>query len=157
MGRRRICFVGATEGVRGADGEDRCGDSVMDATLIIVDGDSELARANAFVAALWNSSDPNDLARLDAQARLISAYERCKWPPRAKTTRDVLANLIDQHEVSRAEMAKLVGGMARFRDVMAGRKSLGFAAVKRLHARFGISTDVFVDAADVQASKAAAA
>jgi HTH-type transcriptional regulator / antitoxin HigA len=129
----------------------------MDATLIIVDGDGELARANAVVAALWNSSDPYDLARLDAQARLISAYERRKWPTPATTIRDVLAHLIDQHDVRRAEMAKLVGGASRFREVMAGRKSLGFAAVKRLRARFGISADVFVDAVDDQARKAAAA
>ena len=130
---------------------------LMDATLIIVDGDGELARANAFVAALWNSSDPHDLARLDAQAGLISGYERRKWPPRHTMTRDILAHLIDQHDTPSAEMAKLVGGAARLREVMAGRKSLGFEAVKRLRARFGISADVFVDAADVQANKAAAA
>jgi hypothetical protein len=36
----------------------------MDATLIIVDADAELARANALVAALRDSLDPSDLARL---------------------------------------------------------------------------------------------
>src|SRR5271169_3487510 len=129
----------------------------MDATLIIVDGDAELARANALVAALWGSSDPSDLARLDAQARLISAYERRKWPLRGTTTRDVLAHVMDQHDVTRAEMAKLLGGPARFGEVMAGKKSLGFAAVKRLRARFGVSADVFVDAMDVERRKSAAA
>ena len=129
----------------------------MDATLIIVDGDAELARANALVAALWDSSDPSDLARLEAQARLISAYERRKWPLRAATTRDLIAHLIDQHDVARAEMAKLLGGAARFRDAMAGKKSLGFAAVKRLRARFGVSADVFVDAMDAEGKKSAAA
>src|ERR1700679_3165984 len=118
----------------------------MDATLIIVDGDAELARAHPLVAALWDSSKPSDSGRLDAQAALISAYERRKWPLRATTTRDVLAHLMDQHGVPRAEMAKLVGGASRFREVMAGRKPLGFAAVKRLRARFGVSADVFVDA-----------
>jgi len=129
----------------------------MDATLIIVDGDTELARANTLVVALWNSADPSDLARLDAQARLISAYERRKWPLRATTTKDVLAHLMDQHDVTRTEMAKLLGGPARFRDVIADKKSLGFAAVKRLRARFGISADVFVDATDVDGRKSAAA
>ena len=129
----------------------------MDATLIIVDGDAELARANTLVAALWDSSNPSDLARLDAQARLISAYERRKWPLRATTTRDVLAHLMDQHGLTRAEMAKLLGGAARFREVMAGKKSVGFAAVKRLRARFGVSADVFVDAMDLEGKKSAAA
>src|ERR1700735_3892848 len=125
----------------------------MDATLIIVDGDAELARANALVAALWDSSNPSDLARLDAQARLISAYERREWPLRATTTRDVLAHLMDQHGVTRAEMAKLLGGAARFREVMAGKKSVGFATVKRLRERFGVSADVFVDALDIEGKK----
>ncbi len=129
----------------------------MDATLIIVDGDAELARANALVASLWNSEEPSDLARLDAQASLIAAYERRKWPPRSTTAPDVLTHLMDQHDVAEAEMAKLVGGAARFRDVMTGKKALGFAAVKRLRGRFGISADVFADAMDVEGRKSAAA
>ena len=31
---------------------------------------------------LWNSSDPTDVARLEAQARLVAAYEEMKWPRR---------------------------------------------------------------------------
>jgi len=127
----------------------------MDATLIIVDGDAELARAHALVAALWNSSDARDLARLEAQARLIAAYEQRKWPLRAPTSREVLAHLRDQHDVSEAEMAKLLGGTARYREVMAGKKNPGFAAVKKLRARFGVSADVFVDAMDVESRSAA--
>ncbi|MGO9740640.1 MAG: hypothetical protein ACLPN5_03835 [Roseiarcus sp.] len=129
----------------------------MDAMLIIVDGDAELARANALVAALWGSSDPSDLARLDAQARLIAAYEQRKWPLRATTTRDVLTHLMDQHEVAEAEMARLLGGPARFRDAMAGKKPLEIAAMKRLRARFGISADVLFDAVDAEAKASTAA
>ena len=43
----------------------------MDATLILIDSDAELLRARALVDQLWNSSDPTDVARLGAQARLI--------------------------------------------------------------------------------------
>ena len=96
------------------------------------------------------------MARLDAQARLISGYERRKWPTRGATTQDILAHLMDQNDVSQSEMAKLLGGAARLREVMAGKKIPGFAAVKRLRARFGISTDVFVDAVDLEGKKSAA-
>jgi HTH-type transcriptional regulator / antitoxin HigA len=47
----------------------------MDATIILIDSDAELARAHALVNRLWNSIDPADTARLEAQARLIAAYE----------------------------------------------------------------------------------
>ena len=54
----------------------------MDATLILIDSDAELARARALVDQLWSSDDPADIARLEAQARLIAAYEEGKWPRR---------------------------------------------------------------------------
>ena len=36
---------------------------------------------------LWNSSDPTDVARLEAQARLVAAYEEMKWPRRPPSRR----------------------------------------------------------------------
>jgi hypothetical protein len=43
----------------------------MDATLILIDDDAELARARRLVDRLRQSDDPADIARLAAQARLI--------------------------------------------------------------------------------------
>ena len=48
----------------------------MDATLVVIDSDAELARARAFVGRLWDSETRADIARLRAQARLIAAYDR---------------------------------------------------------------------------------
>jgi hypothetical protein len=45
----------------------------MDATLILIDSDAELSRARALVDQLWDSENPSDIARLQAQARLIAA------------------------------------------------------------------------------------
>jgi hypothetical protein len=39
----------------------------MDATLIVIDSEAELARARALVDRLWDSHDPADIARLKAQ------------------------------------------------------------------------------------------
>ena len=36
----------------------------MDATLILIDSDAELARARTLVDQLWNSNNPSDVARL---------------------------------------------------------------------------------------------
>ena len=47
----------------------------MDATLIVIDSDAELVRARALVDRLMASSEPADHARLEAQARLIAAYD----------------------------------------------------------------------------------
>jgi len=50
----------------------------MDATLIVIDSDAELARARALVDRLMASDNPANIARLQAQARLIAAYEEGK-------------------------------------------------------------------------------
>jgi hypothetical protein len=52
----------------------------MDAALIVIDSDAELARACALVDELWTSDDPADIARLRGQAQLIAAYEQDRWP-----------------------------------------------------------------------------
>jgi hypothetical protein len=39
----------------------------MDATLVLIDGDAELLRAQAFVDQLWSSNDPADVARLNGR------------------------------------------------------------------------------------------
>jgi hypothetical protein len=69
----------------------------MDATLIVIDSDAELARARALVDRLWESEHPADIARLHAQARLIAAYEESKWPRRPASTAELIRHLMDQH------------------------------------------------------------
>src|SRR5262245_19031579 len=77
---------------------------VMDVTLILIDNDAELARARALVEQLWRSDDPADIARLQAQANLIAAYEEGKWPRRAPSTADLIRHLMDQHGLTRADI-----------------------------------------------------
>jgi antitoxin component HigA of HigAB toxin-antitoxin module len=68
----------------------------MDATMILIDSDAELLRARALVDQLWDSNDPTDILRLEAQARLISAYEERKWPRRPPTVAGMISHLMDQ-------------------------------------------------------------
>jgi HTH-type transcriptional regulator/antitoxin HigA len=81
----------------------------MDAILILIDSDSELARARALVEQLWHSEDPADIARLQAQARLIAAYEDSKWPRRPPSTADLIRHLMDQHRLTRADLVPILG------------------------------------------------
>jgi len=66
----------------------------MDTTLILIDSDDELLRARALVDQLWNSNDPANVARLEAQARRIAAYEEIKWR-RPPSVADLIATLMD--------------------------------------------------------------
>src|SRR5262249_8193874 len=116
----------------------------MDATLIVIDSDSELARARALVDRLWNSDDPADIARLQAQARLIAAYEDSKWPRRSPSTAELIRHLMDQHGLTRADMAAILGTQSRVSEVLAGKKGLSMTMVQRLRARFRVPADLLI-------------
>ena len=57
----------------------------MKATLIVIQNDTDHAEAKALVARLMASSDRRERARMAAQARLIEAYERARWPRRTRS------------------------------------------------------------------------
>lgn len=116
----------------------------MDATLIVIDSDAELARARRLVERLWDSNDPADLARLEAQARLIAAYEEGKWPRRAPSIPDLIRHLMDQHGLKRADLVPLLGTPSRVSEVLSGKKGLSMAMVQRLRARFRIPADLLL-------------
>lgn len=113
----------------------------MNATLILIDSDSELARARGLVDRLWQSDEPADIARLQAQARLIAAYEEGKWPRRSPSTADLIRHLMDQHGLSRAEMVPILGSPSRVSEILKGKKGLSMAMVQRLRARFRVPAD----------------
>ena len=116
----------------------------MDATLILIDSDTELARARALVDRLWQSDRPGDIARLQAQARLIAAYEEGKWPRPPPSTADLIRHLMDQHGLSRADMVPILGTPSRVSEVLKGKKGLSMTMVQRLRARFRVSADLLI-------------
>ena len=67
------------------------------------------SRARNLVERLWSSEDQADIARLQAQARLIAAYEETKRPRRPPSTAELIRHLMDQHGLTRAEMVPILG------------------------------------------------
>jgi HTH-type transcriptional regulator / antitoxin HigA len=102
----------------------------MDSTLILIDNDAELTRAHELVDALWDSNDPLDLARLEAQATASVA--------------DLIRLLMDQHGLTRADMAPILGSPSRVSEVLNGKKGLSLAMVQRLRARFRVPADLLL-------------
>jgi HTH-type transcriptional regulator/antitoxin HigA len=116
----------------------------MNATLIVIDSDAELARARALVDRLMSSDEPADIARLQAQAHLIKAYEESKWPRRTPSTAETIRYLMDQHGLSRADVVPILGTASRVSEVLSGKKGLSMTMVQRLRARFGVPADVLL-------------
>lgn len=116
----------------------------MDATLIVIDSDAELARAQALVDRLMASVDPADLARLQAQARLIAAYEETKWPRRSPSTAEMMRYLMDLHGLTRADLVPILGTPSRVSEILRGKKGLSMTMVQRLRARFRVPAELLL-------------
>ena len=116
----------------------------MKATLILIQSDAEHAKAKALAEKLMASNVPEDRARMTAQARLIEAYERGRWPRARPALPDLLAYLMDQHGLSRADLVPLLGTPSRVSEVLSGKRELSMTMVKRLRERFHISADLLI-------------
>jgi HTH-type transcriptional regulator/antitoxin HigA len=117
---------------------------MMDAVLVLIDSDAELTRACSLVERLWDSNDPADIARLEAQARLIAAYEESKWPRRPPSTAELIRHLMDQHGLTRADLVPILGTPSRVSEVLRGKKALSMAMIQRLRARFRVSAEILL-------------
>lgn len=116
----------------------------METTLIVIDNEAELARARALVDRLMGSDEAADIARLEAQARLIAAYEERKWPRRAPSAAAIIRYLMDQHGVTRAQLIPILGTASRVSEVLRGKKGLSMAMVQRLRGRFRVPAEVLL-------------
>jgi HTH-type transcriptional regulator/antitoxin HigA len=116
----------------------------MRATLFIIQNDADHAQAKALVEKLMGSNKPADQARMTAQARLIEAYERARWPRRTPTLPELLNYLMDQHGLTRADLVPLLGTASRVSEVLNGKRELSMTMVRKLRERFHISADLLI-------------
>jgi len=116
----------------------------MKATLIIIENDNDHAQAKALIDELMGSEDAADRVRMMAQARLIGAFERSRWPRRRPTLPGLLTYLMDQHGLSRADLVPLLGTASRVSEVLNGKRELSMSMVRKLRERFQISADLLI-------------
>ena len=116
----------------------------MKATLIVVENDADHRAALALIDKLMDSRNRADRSRMAAQARLAEAYERVRWPRNRPSLPDLLAYLMDQHGLTRADLVPHLGTPSRVSEVLAGKRELSMSMVKRLRQRFHISADLLI-------------
>jgi HTH-type transcriptional regulator/antitoxin HigA len=116
----------------------------MKTTLIVIQNEADHADAKRLIEKLMGSNDSQDRARMVAQARLVEAYERTEWPRTVPTLLVLLAYLMDQHSLSRADLVPLLGTASRVSEVLGGKRDLSMTMVRRLRERFHISADLLI-------------
>jgi HTH-type transcriptional regulator/antitoxin HigA len=116
----------------------------MKATLIVIQTDADHAQAKTLIERLMRSEDPSDGARLVAQAQLIEAYERSRWPRRAVTMPELLKYLMDQHGLTRGDLIPILGTASRVSEVLNGKRALSLTMVRKLRERFHVPADLLI-------------
>jgi HTH-type transcriptional regulator/antitoxin HigA len=113
-------------------------------TTLIIQNEADHADAKRLVEKLMGSSDPQHGARMVAQARLAEAYERAQWRRTAPALPVLLSYLMDQHNLSRADLVPLFGTASRVSEVLTGKRDLSMTMVRRLRERFNVSADLLM-------------
>lgn len=116
----------------------------MEATIIIIENDDDHKKAMALISSLMSATRHEDIARLSAQAREVEAYEAKRWPREAATVPEIIEYLLEQHNLTRKEIAPIFGGEGRLSDILNGKRLLSISMVKKLRERFGVSADVLI-------------
>lgn len=120
----------------------------MEATIILIENNQDYRRAMDVVSNLMLATDPKDLARLNAQAREVEAYEAKRWPQELATVPDILQYLMEQHDMTREDLAPLVGGIGKVSEILNGKRRLSLNTIMKLRERFGVSADVLLPRED---------
>jgi HTH-type transcriptional regulator / antitoxin HigA len=83
--------------------------------------------------------------RLEFLAVLIAAYEDAHVPePRNPTPQEAVDFFLEQHEMTRAELAPVMGGGSRVSDFFRGVRALSTSQMKALRELLGVPADLLL-------------
>ena len=116
----------------------------MKAEVIIIENERDLKMARALVAALGRSRKAADVARLRAQALLLEAYEKSRWPTPAVNVADLLRYAMEQHGLEPADLVPLLGSRVRVNEVLSGKRAPTLSMIRKLHDRLGIPAELLL-------------
>ena len=83
--------------------------------------------------------------RLEFLSVLVAAYEDQHHPlDEEGTPQSVVELMLEQHGMTRADLATLMGGRARVSEFFAGKRRLSITQLQRLRDRLGIPADLLI-------------
>jgi HTH-type transcriptional regulator / antitoxin HigA len=115
--------------------------------LVPIRDDIHLEQALTLIDQLTEHPRHDEGAReyLGALADLAYVYEQqcVTWP--AVMEPDVVRHLMEEHQLTQADLAPLFGGRSVVSAVLAGKRRLNLTHITRLSARFGLPAGAFID------------
>ncbi len=94
---------------------------------------------------LWGAkSGTPDGDRLDVLATLVEAYEAEHCPMDPPDPVDAIVFRLDSQGLNKRALDPIFGGRAVVEEVLARRRPLSIAMIRKLHEKLGISADVLI-------------
>lgn len=84
--------------------------------------------------------------RLEFLSVLVEAYEDERYPidERKGTPQSIVTFMLEQREMTRADLAPLMGGKARVSEFFAGKRRLSMQQIRALRNELGIPADLLI-------------
>lgn len=103
------------------------------------------ARALAELERLWNAKPGSpDHDRLDVLATLVNAYEEEHHPILPPDPVEAIRFRMEQLGLDRKALEKSIGSRSRVSEVLARRRDLSLAMIRRLHRDLGIPAEILI-------------
>jgi len=97
------------------------------------------------IEELWEAPEGSEeYDELDVLATLVDRYEDTRWPTEAPDAVDVLRYVMDQRNLSAADLVPYIGQRGHVYDVLNRRRRLSLSMIQRLHKELGIPGDLLV-------------
>jgi HTH-type transcriptional regulator / antitoxin HigA len=97
--------------------------------------------------AVVEPGDTGTRQYMETLAQLIDGYERgagLKLDTSGVSPRRILRHLMDEHGLTVTALGRIVGSQGTLSDVLAGRRELSKAMIRKLADHFGVSPAVFL-------------
>ena len=101
--------------------------------------------ALAEVEKLWGAKlGTREGDRLDVLATLVDAYEAAHYPLDPPDPVEAIKFRMEQQGLSRKDLETIIGSRARIAEILARKRSLSIAMIRRLNEKLGIPAEILI-------------
>ena len=112
--------------------------------------------ALAEVERLWDAKPGTpEHDRLEVLVTLIEAYEAKRHPIPPPDPVEAILFRLDQLDLNRRDLERLIGSRARVSEVLGRRRGLSLSMIRRLHRELGIPAEILIGSAGASRQKPA--
>lgn len=116
----------------------------MKTEVIVIENEQDHQAAKELLHSLMGAETPEAVARLQAQALLIQAWEREQYPVLPPDPVDAIIFRMEQMGLKPKDLRPALGSPSRVTEVLHRNRKLTLAMIRRLHNELGIPAETLI-------------